>query len=349
MHVDGTPIGEGVFFIAEAGVNHNGDVGMAEDLIAASADAGADAVKFQTFSAERVTTADAEKAGYQQERSGSEETQQAMLRRLELSKGDHERLKSTAEEHGISFLSTPFDVQSADLLDELGVAAFKVGSGDLTNHPLLEHLAGFGRPMIVSTGMATMAEVEEGAAAIREANADVDVAFLHCTSSYPTPMEHVNLRAMEAMMDTMDCPVGYSDHTLEVETPGFATAAGAVVVEKHVTLDRSLDGPDHRASLEPDDLERAVRIARLGSTARGSGVKEPTMDAENEVAARKSLHAAERIWAGERFTRENVSIVRPETGLPPGELDSVLGRQATVDLEVDDPITEDAVGGPPPE
>ena len=349
MDVDGTPLGDGVFFIAEAGVNHNGDLEMAEDLIAASADAGADAVKFQTFSADRVTAADAEKARYQRERSGGEETQQAMLRRLELNRDEHERLVSCAERHDVTFLSTPFDLQSADLLDELGVAAFKIGSGDLTNHQLLEHVARFGRPMIVSTGMATMAEVDDAADAIREANADVDVAFLHCTSSYPTPMEHVNLRAMETMVDAMDCPVGYSDHTLEVETPGFAMAAGAVVVEKHVTLDRSLEGPDHRASLEPDGLQRAVRIARLGATARGSAVKEPTIDAENKEAARKSLHAAERIGAGERFTRDNVSIVRPETGLLPRELDSVVGREATVDLEEGDPITETAVGGPAPE
>ena len=345
MKIDGRTIEDGsVFFIAEAGVNHNGDLERARELVDAAAEAGADAVKFQTFVADRLVAEDAPKAGYQDERTGSEESQREMLGQYELSATDHEALLEHCEDAGICLLSTPFDEESATLLDELDLAAIKVGSGELTNHRLLQHIARLGRPMVVSTGMATMAEVEDAYGAIREANPEVEVSLLHCVSSYPAEMEYVNLRVMAAMDERFSVPVGYSDHTTAVETPGFAVAAGALVVEKHFTLDRSLPGPDHAASLEPDELARAVEIARAAATARGSPEKKPVAaETETGTVARRSLHAAREIERGETITEDAVSILRPATGLPPTALESVLGKRAATDLDRDTPITADAI------
>ena len=335
-----------VYFVAEAGVNHNGDIDMARDLVDAAADSGADAVKFQTFRADRLVTPEADRADYQQERT-DDESQYQMLERYELDCEAHERLQAYCRERDITFLSTPFDAESADLLDELNVPLVKLGSGELNNTPLLEHVAGFGRPMIVSTGMGTLEEVRDAAATIREVAPELHVAFLHCVSAYPTPTEDVNLRAMDTLAEVVDGPVGFSDHTTDVETPALAVAAGADIVEKHFTLDSTLPGPDHEASLEPDELDRAVSLARTAAQARGSGEKQPTeAEQENVHTIRKSIHAATDIAEGERFTEDNLAILRPASGLAPTEYESVLGERATAPLEAGDPITGDTVEGP---
>jgi N-acetylneuraminate synthase/N,N'-diacetyllegionaminate synthase len=340
MEIAGSVIDEdSSFFIAEAGVNHNGDLSMAESLIDAAADAGADAVKFQTFSADRLVTAEASKAAYQEERTDENQSQFEMLREYELDRAAHERLQSYAGERGITFLSTPFDPQSADLLDKLDIPAIKLGSGELTNEPLLTHVAEYGRPIILSTGMGTMTEVQRAVTWIRETNPSVPIAVLHCTSSYPTPLADVNLRAMQRMNEILTEPVGYSDHTMAVETPSFAVAAGASIVEKHFTLNRTLPGPDHEASLEPDDLSKAVSLVRDAGTSRGRAEKTPT-DSErtNVETIRKSLHADCDIAEGEKYTNENVSILRPETGLSPAAMSEILGTKAQSSLSAGEPI-----------
>lgn len=345
MKISGSEIADGsVFFVAEAGVNHNGDRTRAKELVDAAAAAGADAVKFQTFSTDRLVAEDAPTADYQEDRTG-EASQRDVLRRYELDRTDHEALRDYCERAGVTFLSTPFDAESAALLDDLDVAAVKIGSGDLTNHRLLGRVARLGRPMIASTGMATMAEVEAAYGAIRAANPDVAVSLLHCVSSYPADPTDANLRAMEALDDRFPVPVGYSDHTTAVETPGFAVAAGARIVEKHFTLDRSLPGPDHEASLEPDELARAVDLARAAAATRGTPEKEP-VDAELETrtVSRKSLHAARSIERGETITADALAVLRPAEGLSPSAFDAVVGANASAALDRHDPVTADVVG-----
>jgi N-acetylneuraminate synthase len=318
---------EGVFMIAEAGVNHGGDLSVADQLIEAAARAGADAVKFQTFSADRLVTPDARKASYQKETTG-EGSQHAMLKRLELSADDHRHLLETCAAHDIEFMSTPFDEESADLLETLGVSAYKVSSGDLTNLPFLRYLADKGRPLIVSTGMANIGEVEDAVSAVEGA----DLTLLHCVSNYPTEPAHVNLKAME----TLRCfghPVGYSDHTLGIEFPIAAVALGATVIEKHFTLNRSLPGPDHRASLEPGELAEMVRAIRNIEAGLGDGRKRPAPgEDETAAVARKSLVAARDIASGEVLTEELVTARRPGTGLSPKFLSMVVGRRAARDI-----------------
>ena len=342
--IDGTRIDDqSVYFIAEAGVNHNGDMELAKRLINAAVESGADAVKFQTFAAERLVTKTAPKAAYQTETTG-DESQFEMLKRYELAREHHELLQRYCRERGITFLSTPFDVASADLLDELDVPAIKLGSGELDNLPLLSHVAGFGRPMIVSTGMGTVDEIRDAYDAIRAVDADVPIVFLHCVTAYPADVADVNLRAMDAMRSEIGTPVGFSDHTTLVETPALAVAAGATVVEKHFTLDRTLPGPDHRASLEPDELARAVALARQAAVARGSPEKRLSATEEaNKPIVRKSLHVSRPVRAGERFTTENVQVTRPADGLAPFYLDSVLSSTALIDLDEGDPITTASV------
>jgi N-acetylneuraminate synthase/N,N'-diacetyllegionaminate synthase len=345
VHIDGAPIGPDAppYVIAEAGVNHNGDLDTAEALVDAAAEAGADAVKFQTFSADRLVTRDAAKADYQTETTG-EGTQYEMLKRYELDRAAHERLLDRCAERGITFLSTPFDPGSADMLAELGLPAIKLGSGELDNHPLLEHVAGLGLPMVVSTGMGTMAEVRAAREAIRGVDPDADVVFLHCTSAYPCPLEDANLRAMGTMAEELEEPVGYSDHTTLPETPSFAVAAGACVVEKHFTLDSTMAGPDHEASLEPDELARAVDLVRAAARARGSPEKRPTeVELENRTAARKSLHAAADIPAGTTIERSHVDVVRPGDGVSPRHLDRVVGAVALETVPAGEPIPAGAI------
>ncbi len=319
--------GPGAFVIAEAGVNHNGDLALAERLIDAAADAGCDAVKFQTFKAAALAGADAQKAEYQKETSGAGESQLEMLRRLELPYEAHHRLIERCRERGILFLSTPFEEESADFLEALGLPLFKVPSGELTNLPFIGYVARKGRPLIMSTGMANLSEVEAG---VREAQAaGAPLALMHCVSNYPARAQDSNLRAMETMRQAFGVPVGYSDHTLGIEVPIAAVAMGAVVIEKHFTLDRGMEGPDHAASLEPDELAAMMAGIRKVESALGDGIKRPVAS-ELAVArvARKSVVAARDIAAGEVVTTQMLTCRRPATGLSPDKLPWLLGRAA---------------------
>jgi N-acetylneuraminate synthase len=324
--IDNNSIGSGhCFVIAEAGVNHDGDLGRAIALVDAAASAGADAVKFQTFSADRIVTADAPKARYQERDAAA--TQRDMLVRLELDEAAHRRLIARTAEKGIIFLSSPFDEVSADLLEKLDVAAFKVPSGELVNIPLLRHIARKRRPMIVSTGMANLREVETAVEAIVAAGGE-EIALLHCVSAYPAAPRDANLRAMATVREAFGVPVGWSDHMLGTEVALAAAALGAAIIEKHLTLDRTLPGPDHAASLEPDELARLVRDIRTVEAALGSGEKRPT-EAEAEIAAvaRKSIVAARPLEAGHVLSAADLVLRRPGTGLPPAMLEGVIGRR----------------------
>jgi N-acetylneuraminate synthase len=332
FQVAGRTIGDGrCFIIAEAGVNHDGDADRALALVDAAADAGADAVKFQTFSADRIVTADAPKARYQARDAAA--TQRDMLRRLELDEAAHRRLAAHAAERGLVFLSSPFDEESADLLDKLGVAAFKIPSGELINSPLLRHIAAKRRPMIVSTGMATLDEVRVAVDVIGAAGGAA-LALLHCVSAYPAEPQDANLRAMATLRQAFAVPVGWSDHILGSEAALAAAALGAAVLEKHLTLDRTLPGPDHAASFEPDEFAALVRGVRIIEAALGSGEKRPT-EAELEIAAvaRKSIVAARWLAAGHVLSPSDVVLRRPGTGLPPAMLERILGRRTTRPIE----------------
>jgi N-acetylneuraminate synthase/N,N'-diacetyllegionaminate synthase len=327
--VAGRRIGPGAscLVIAEAGVNHNGDLALAHRLVDIAAEAGADAVKFQTFRTDRLVTADAPKAAYQEVATGGDESQRDMLRRLELSAEAHGELAAHCARRDLLFLSTPFEEESADFLERLGVPAFKVPSGELTNLPFLRHLATKGRPLIVSTGMATLEEVGAAVDAVRNAGAP-PLALLHCVSAYPAVAADSNLRAMDTLARTFGVPVGWSDHTLGIEVALAAVALGAAILEKHFTLDRTLPGPDHRASLEPGELAALVTQVRRVESALGDGRKVPTA-AETDTArvARKSLVAARDLAPGTRLGPDDVAVRRPGTGISPAHLDQVLGRR----------------------
>jgi N,N'-diacetyllegionaminate synthase len=318
-----------VFVIAEAGVNHNGDPKLARALIDLAVASGADAVKFQTFHAERLAIAAAPKAGYQLETTGDAESQVEMLRRLELSADAHRDLYAYCRDKEIIFLSTPFDEESVDLLDELGVPAFKISSGDLTNSPLLEYVASKRKPVILSTGMSELSEVIEAVSVLDSAGCDNPV-LLHCVSNYPAAVADVNLRAMQTMRAAFDLNVGFSDHTEGIDIALAAVALGACVIEKHFTLDRGLPGPDHRASLEGEELRQLVRSIRRVETALGTGRKVPApSEIETARVARRSLVAARDIPAGVTLKREMVVLRRPGTGFPPAALHIVIGRMTT--------------------
>ncbi len=343
IFIAGRAIGPGhpTFIIAEAGVNHNGQTALALQLIDAAAAAGADAVKFQTFKAEKLVTKSAKMADYQVQNIGSESSQLEMLRKLELQYADHAMLKSYAEQQGLVFMSTPFDQDGIDFLRELGVAAFKAGSGDLTNLPYLEKMARQGLPMIISTGMAVMEECVEAVASIRNAG-NPDLIVLHCTTNYPCPEPEVNLLAMRTMAETLGCMVGYSDHTDGVLVPQLAVAAGAHVIEKHFTLDRNMDGPDHKASLEPHELQEMVRMIRQVETIMGHGEKIPNAsEAKIKEAARKSIVAGQSIAAGTVILAEMLDIKRPGTGISPKKMQNLVGKRAKANIEADTLITWD--------
>ena len=320
--------------IAEAGVNHNGDLALACQLVDVAAAAGADMVKFQTFSADRLVTRDAKKADYQTETTEAAETQHAMLRRLELTREMHEALIVHCASRAIRFFSTGFDQEGVDMLVELGLDRFKIPSGEITNLPYVRHVGRYGKPVILSTGMATLREIEAALGVLEQAGTPRDqTTVLHCNTAYPTPMADVNLRAMITIRDAFGVAVGYSDHTAGIEVAIAAVAMGATVIEKHFTLDRNLPGPDHKASLEPQELERMVSAIRNIEQALGDGVKRPSAsEARNQPITRKSLVAACTIRAGDRFSETNLAVKRPGTGISPMRWDEVLGRIAPRDF-----------------
>jgi N-acetylneuraminate synthase len=334
LSIAGYEIGPGqpCFIIAEAGVNHNGDLTLAHRLVDAAAAAGANAVKFQTFKTERLVTTSAPKAQYQAETTGAAESQYDMLRRLELSPEAHRALLAHCGDAGILFLSSAFDEESADLLAALDVAAFKVGSGEITNWPLLEYIAANGKPVILSTGMAHLGEVDAAVRAIHAAGCE-QLALLHCLSSYPANPAEVNLRAMRTLTTAFGLPVGYSDHTLGIAIPLAAVALDACIIEKHFTLDKTLPGPDQRASADPVELAALVQGTRAVESALGDGRKVPAPSEANTASvARKSLVAARDLPAGATLTAEMIAIKRPGTGLPPAMRSYLVGRTARVDV-----------------
>lgn len=322
--------GHPCFVVAEAGVNHNGSLELALQLVDAAAAARADAVKFQTFRADRLASPEAPKAGYQRQTTAPEESQLDMLRRLELSAEAHRRLQHHSEERGILFLSTPFGEDSADLLEGLAVPAFKISSGDLTNLLFLRHVARKGKPLLVSTGMATLDEVRCAIDAIRAEGLDA-IVLLQCTSAYPADPRDANLRALETMRAEFGLPVGYSDHTPGQETALAAVALGACIIEKHLTLGRTLPGPDHAASFEPGEFAKLVEAVRTVEAALGTGQKVPAASELDTLnVARKSLVAARDIAAGEILTEESIAIQRPGTGLAPARRADIVGRTVRI-------------------
>jgi N-acetylneuraminate synthase len=359
-----SPLAKPVFIIAEAGVNHNGSLDLARRLVDIAADARADAVKFQTFRAEKLVTARAAKAAYQVTNTGSDGSQMEMLRELELSQGDHEALVGHCRDRSIHFMSTPFDMDSLAYLARLDMPAIKIPSGDITFGPMLLAAARLGKPLIVSTGMATLADIENALAVIAFAmtregqpsnRADLEavqfneasraalrqtVTLLHCVTQYPAPAASANLRAMDTMATAFGLPVGYSDHTLGTAVSIAAVARGATVIEKHFTLDRSMEGPDHVASLEPDELTAMVRSIREVEVALGRPEKGPTAgEAPNRLIARRALVAARAIAAGEVFSLDMLTAKRPLDGLSPMEVWSLIGRPAPRSYARDEPIT----------
>jgi N,N'-diacetyllegionaminate synthase len=321
--------GHPAFVIAEAGVNHNGKLDLAFQLVDAAITARADAV---TFIASEVLTAGAAKAEYQKTTTGEQESQLEMVRRLELSFGDFRKLKMYCDDQGITFLSTPFDFKSVDFLEGLGVVAFKISSGDLTNDPLLRHVAAKGRPVILSTGMSDMDEVRDALAVIQAAGNN-DVILLQCVTNYPAAAEDINLKAMLSMQKAFDVNVGYSDHTLGIEVALAAVALGACVIEKHFTLDKNFAGPDHRASLEPHEFKAMVDGIRTVEASLGNGQKVPAAsEAGNATVARRSIVAARDIKTGTLITSAEIAFKRPGTGLPPRMVDQVVGKTARVDV-----------------
>jgi len=323
------------FIIAEAGVNHNGRLDIALQLVDTAVAAGANAIKFQTYKAEAVMTATAPKADYQQRNTDIGESQLEMARRLQLSYDQFQSIKAYCDEKGVLFISTPFDHDSADFLEELGVPAFKIPSGEVTNYLLLEHIACKGRPLILSTGMSCLGEVEQALRVIY-ATGNRDVILLHCVSNYPADPLDTNLRAMQTMATAFKVPVGYSDHTMGLEVSLAAVALGACVIEKHFTLDRTLPGPDHLASLEPDELSALVKSIRRVEAALGHGRKEPAASEANTAAvARRSLVAACDIPAGSVLTEKHIAIKRPGTGLPPFMREHLVGRRARTMIPAD--------------
>ena len=345
INIAGHPIGPGYpcFLIAEAGVNHNGSVETALELVDAAVRAGADAVKFQTFNADRLVSREAPMAADQVRNMGRPGSQHDMLRGLELSEEAHRNVMAHCEERGIVFLSSPFDEESADFLMELGVPAFKLPSGEITNLPFLAHVAGFGKPMVVSTGMADLAEVEAAVRVIGDAE-NRQLVLLHCVSAYPADPADVNLRAMCTMAEAFGAPVGYSDHTLGIEIALAAAALGACVIEKHFTLDKTLPGPDHAASLEPEELASLVEGVRRVEASLGDGSKRPAAsEADTTMAARKSLFVARDLPAGSVLTADAVSIKRPGTGLQPALLERLVGRTLRKAVKAGEQLTLEAL------
>jgi len=330
------------YIIAEAGVNHNGDIELAKQLIDAAVEAGADLVKFQTFNANRLVTRTAKKADYQNKSTDSKESQHEMLRKLEVTADMHKILIEHCATRNIGFFSTGFDVESIDLLVSLGQDHFKIPSGEITNLPYLRHIGRLGKAVILSTGMATMGEIEAAIEALEQVGTlRENITVLHCTTEYPTPMAEVNLRAMQSIHAAFGVTIGYSDHTSGIEVAIAAVALGAKVIEKHFTLDRNLPGPDHKASLEPQELKAMVAAIRNIEIALGDGIKRLTpSEARNKPIARKSLVASQTIKAGEVFSEQNITTKRPGTGISPMRWDEIIGRTALRDFAADELIEQ---------
>lgn len=328
-----------IFVIAEAGVNHNGNLEIAKKMIDVAARAGADAVKFQTFKADTLVRKDAVKAAYQQENAtDKQESQYEMLKKLELTKQMHQELIQACADKGILFLSTPFDIYSIQMLTDCGITIMKVPSGEITNYPYLREIGRTGKPVILSTGMCELREVKDAVRVLKE-NGSSEITLLHCNTEYPTPMQDVNLRAMQTLREETGLPVGYSDHTQGIEVPIAAAAMGAVVIEKHFTLDRNMEGPDHKASLEPGELQAMVQAVRNIETAMGDGDKRPSAsELKNRDVARKSIVAKKDIRKGEMFTEENLTAKRPGSGISPMQWNDVIGLKADRDYEQDEMI-----------
>ena len=330
---------KGVFIIAEAGVNHNGDVNLAYKLIDEAKEAGADAVKFQTFKAEKVLSKYTKMADYQKKNLGKEVSQIEMVKSLELSYNDFEKLKNYCDEKGIIFLSSPFDKESVDFLDKL-VPYYKIPSGEIVNYPYLKHIASKNKPIIMSTGMANLSNVEKALDTIYSVNKTVEIYLLHCTTNYPCPYDEVNLKAMLTLKEVFKLPVGYSDHTLGIEVPIAAVAIGAQIIEKHFTLDKNLLGPDHKASLEPIELKAMVNAIRNIEKALGDGIKKPNKsEKEIEGVVRKKLIATRDIKSGETISEKDIAIKRSNIGLAPDFLEVIIGKKIIKNIKEDEGFT----------
>lgn len=329
-----------IFIIAEAGVNHNGSIELAKALIDVAAHSGADAVKFQTFKADKLVSKTAQKASYQKETTDADESQYAMIKKLELDERAHHALIDHCKMKNILFLSTAFDHESIDLLNHLGMEIFKIPSGEITNLPYLRHIGSLKKEVILSTGMATLDEIDAALHVLTAAGtAKEKITILHATTEYPCPIEEVNLRAMHTIRETFDIRVGYSDHTRGIEVPIAAAAMGASVIEKHFTLDRQMEGPDHKASLEPDELIAMVQAIRNIEKALGDGIKQPSpSEMKNIPIARKSIVASRAIQKGERLSTENITIKRPALGISPMLWDEIIGTIASKNYHEDEAI-----------
>jgi len=329
-----------IFIIAEAGVNHNGSLETAKKMIDAAASSGADAVKFQTFRAENIATSEAPKAEYQKKNTKREVSQLEMLKKLELDRSAHKELIKHCKEKGIIFLSTPFDLDSVGMLNELGLEMFKVPSGEITNLPYLRKIGGLSKKIILSTGMSELFDIENALNVFIETGTPKEnITVLHCNTAYPTPPEDANLTAMVTVRDALGVKVGYSDHTLGIETAIAAAALGAKIIEKHFTLDNNMEGPDHVASLEPGQLKAMVDAIRNIEKAMGGGIKKRTPSEEkNMPVVRKSLVASKFIKKGDLFTEENITVKRPATGIDPMKWDNVMNSPAKRDFKQDEVI-----------
>lgn len=332
----------GTIIIAEAGVNHNGSIEMAKKLVDVAASAGADFIKFQTFKAEKLVGKEVQKAEYQKENVVDDDNSQySMLKKLELSEAMHHELISYCKTAGIKFLSTAFDLDSIDFLDDLQIELFKIPSGEITNKPYLTHIASKCKPVILSTGMANMQEISDALNVLTSGGiSKKNITVLHCSTEYPTPMKNVNLKAMLDIQNKLDVTVGYSDHTLGIEVPIAAVTLGASVIEKHITLDKNLPGPDHKASLEPDELKNMVSAIRnIELAMSGTGKKQPGVDElKNSDVARKSIVAARKIGKDEVFSIENITVKRPGTGMSPMRWDDIIGEKAKRSFNEDEII-----------
>lgn len=327
-----------VFIIAEAGVNHNGSLETAKRLIDVASEAGADAVKFQTFKAEKLVCKYTRKAEYQMNTTDASETQYDMLKKLELTDIMHKELMAYCEKRNILFLSTPFDMDSIDYLNGIGITMMKIPSGEITNYPYLKKIAQTHKPVILSTGMSTLEEVREAIEVLNK-NGSEDLTVLHCNTEYPTPFNDVNLEVLHTLRDELGVKVGYSDHSMGIEIPIAAVAMGATVIEKHFTLDKGMKGPDHKASLEPEELRAMIRAIRNVEKALGSGLKEPSKsEIKNKVIARKSIVAMTDIAEGDILTEENLTTKRPANGISPMLWEKVIGTAAKRDFKKDELI-----------